>query len=138
LALTRLLSLLAVAFLSVGLGSACGAADPGAQPTAPPSVSPPAGQEPAGQKLDAALSSKLPQLPADQSVRLVVMLEPGVETDRMRDEITRLGGNLVERFTIIDAIVVEVPARNVLSLAAMPQVKAVELDDTGVPPPTTR
>lgn len=131
--MTRLLGALAVAFLSIGLGSGCGADDPGGQPSPQPSVA-----ASASLKLDAALAAKLPQLPADQSVRLVVMLEPGVQTDQMRGEVTRLGGMLVERFTIIDAIVVEIPARNILSLAALPQVKGVELDDTGVAPPSTR
>jgi hypothetical protein len=133
--MTRLLGAMAVAFLSLLLGSACGAADPHQQPASQPSV-PTSGS--AGQKLDSALAAKLPHLPADQTVRLVVMLEPGVQTDQMREELTRLGGKLIERFTIIDAVVVDVPARNILSLAALPQVKRVELDDTGVPPPSTR
>ena len=125
--MSRLLRALAAAFLSLSL-VACAT---GRQPAAQPSQS-------QNTKLDKALEAKLAQLPADQTVRLVATLEPGVATDQLRDELTRLGGRVVERFTLIEAAVVELPARNVLALAALPHVKGLELDDTGVPPPSPR
>jgi hypothetical protein len=134
--LTRLLGAAAVAVVSVLFAAACATAD---NPSASTSASaPPTATSPPSQKLAQSLAAKLPGLQADQPVRLVAMLEPGVPTDQIRDEVTRLGGKLIERFTIIEAVSVEVPARNVLALAALPQIRGLELDDTGVPPPSPK
>lgn len=87
-------------------------------------------------KLAPALAARLPQLPAEQPIRLIAALTPGTPTEEIRHEVGRLGGRLVRRFTLIDAIVVDVPGRSVLPLAELAEVRGLELDDTGVPPPS--
>jgi hypothetical protein len=90
---------------------------------------------PAAAKLAPSLAQRLPRLPADQPVRLIATLAPGVRTGPFRERVERLGGQLVQRFTLIEAAVVTVPRTGVLPLAQLPEVRLLELADSGEPPP---
>jgi hypothetical protein len=85
--------------------------------------------------LDPALSQRLEALPDTEPVRLLVTVAAGSPTEVLRRDVERLGGRLVERFTLIDAVVVVVPAGGVQALAELPQVVRVEPADGGEPPP---
>jgi hypothetical protein len=90
----------------------------------------------AATKLAPQLSAALPRLPADQPVRLIARLDPGTATESLRGHVERLGGRLLQRFTIIEAAVVVVPGRSVLRLAELQEVRGLELADSGEPPPS--
>jgi hypothetical protein len=110
---------------------ACGA---GSDHAGTPASGAPATSAPAA-KLAPPLASRLPSLPADEPVRLIALLAPGTATEPFRAQVETLGGRLLQRFTLIDAAEVVVPGRSVLPLAELPQVRGLELADSGAPPP---
>jgi len=124
----------AAALLMASAGCGNGSGPAGDPATGKPASS--AGASAAAAKLAPPLASRLPRLPADQPVRLIAVLAPGTATEPLRAQIERLGGRLVQRFTIIDAVEVVVPGRSVLPLAELPEVRGLELADTGTPPPS--
>jgi hypothetical protein len=115
--------------------TACGAGagQAGDRPRGTPERTAAAGT--AAAKLAPPLVASLPRLPADQPVRLIATLVPGTATEPLRVQIERLNGQLLQRFTLIEAVVLVVPGRNVLLLAELPEVSGLELADSGEPPP---
>jgi hypothetical protein len=118
---------------------ACGAvavlgsvfADSGGEPKAPAST------PTAAAKIVPSLAARLPNLPADEPVRLIATLQPGVPTELVRDEVERLGGQLIQRFELIDAVVVLLPRQSVLPFAELAQIRQLEPADSGEPPPNS-
>ncbi len=86
-------------------------------------------------KLAPSLAQRLPSLPPDQPVRLVALLAPGTGTGALRSDVEALGGQVIQRFTLIEGAEVSVPGRQVLALARLPEIRRLELSDSGVPPP---
>jgi hypothetical protein len=145
--MTRLAAPAAVASaLLVVMSAGCGASrEPakdaaGGEPasTAPqsaPHSAPQTSADAAATKLAPSLAARLSQLPLDEPIRLIAMVQPGSATAQLRRQVEGLGGRLLQRFTLIEAIVVVVPRKGVLPLAALPQVRGLELADTAAPPP---
>jgi hypothetical protein len=86
-------------------------------------------------KIAPSLAARLAQLPATEPVRLIVGLVPGTPTEAIGEEIERLGGRLIQRFQIIEAVVVIMPRAGVEPLARLQRVRSLELADSGEPPP---
>ena len=85
--------------------------------------------------LDPPLAQRLRAMPERAPVRLLVTVAPDTPTEPLQRDLERLGGRLVERFTLVDVVVVVAPAGRVRELAELPQVRQVEPADTGETPP---
>ncbi|HLH29951.1 MAG TPA: S8 family peptidase, partial [Terriglobia bacterium] len=111
---------LVISFLALLMGSAFGQGKSGSTPSTPT----PSGQN---QKLDKKLNDKAKNQP-NEKVRVIIQ-RTGPVTTADNDDVKKQGGKIIRNFHLINAHVVEVPAKVADMLTSRPNVKNISIDE---------